>query len=122
VAATAEPIRILLADQHALFREALRTGLENEGDLQVVAQARNGREAVLEADRTLPHVAIVDADLPEGEAVATIAEVKERVPRCGVLVLGADEDARRLMSEIAVEGAPVPGSLTCPATTEAISG
>ena len=90
-----EPIRILLADQHALFREALRTGLENEGDLKVVAQARTGQEAVVEADRTVPHVAIVDADL--GDSAPTIAELKERLPRCGVLVLGADEDSRRLV-------------------------
>jgi len=92
-----EPIRILLADQHALFREALRTGLENEEDLRVVAQAKSGPEAVSEADRTVPHVAIRDADLPSGDAAPTIAELKERVPRCGVLVLGADEDSRRLV-------------------------
>ena len=94
---TIDPIRILLADQHALFREALRTGLENEQDLRVVSQARTGAEAVTEADRTIPHVAIVDADLPAGDAAATIAEIKERLPRCGVLVLGADEDSRRLV-------------------------
>jgi two-component system NarL family response regulator len=94
---TTEPIRILLADQHALFREALRTGLENEADLRVVAQARTGTEAVIEADRTVPHVAIVDADLPAGDAGPTIAELKERLPRCGVLVLGTDEDSRRLV-------------------------
>jgi DNA-binding NarL/FixJ family response regulator len=94
---TVEPIRILLADQHALFREALRTGLENEGDLRVVAQARSGPETVSEADRTVPHVAIVDADLPAGEAAPTIAELKERLPRCGVLALGANDDPRRLV-------------------------
>ncbi len=97
MAAIVQPIRILLADPHALFREAVRTGLENEHDLRVVAQARTGPEAVIEADRTVPHVAIVDADLPAGDAVPTIAEIKERLPRCGVLVLGADEDARRLV-------------------------
>jgi two-component system NarL family response regulator len=95
--ATAEPIRILLADQHALFREALRTGLENEQDLRVVAQARTGDEAVTEADRTVPHVAIVDAEIPATDAVTTIAELRERVPRCGILALGADDDARALV-------------------------
>ena len=92
-----EPIRILLADQHALFREALRTGLENERDLRVVAQARTGAEAMVEADRTVPHVAIVDAEIPAHDAVVTIAGIKERVPRCAVLALGADEDPRRLV-------------------------
>lgn len=92
-----EPIRILLADQHALFREALRTGLENEPDLVVVAQARTGPEAVAEADRHTPHVAIVDADLPVTDGARTTALLKEHAPGCGVLVLGVDEDCGRLV-------------------------
>jgi two-component system NarL family response regulator len=92
-----EPIRILLADQHALFREAVRTGLENEGDLHVVAQARTGPEAVEEAERTLPDVAIVDGDLPVTDAPRTTGILLERVPHIRVLVLGLDEDWRRLV-------------------------
>ena len=92
-----EPIRILLADQHALFREAVRTGLENEGDLHVVAQARTGPEAVEEAERTLPDVAIVDGDLPVTDASRTTGILLERVPHIRVLVLGLDEDWRRLV-------------------------
>src|ERR1041385_7653598 len=57
-------IRILLADQQALFREALRTGLESEHDLNVVGEARSGPEAVVEAERTSPDVAILDIGLP----------------------------------------------------------
>jgi two-component system NarL family response regulator len=92
-----EPIRILLADQHALFREALRTGLENEPDLRVVAEARNGPEAVAEAERTSPHIAIVDVDLPVDDGVRTTARIKERTASCGVLALGVDDDSRRLV-------------------------
>jgi len=91
------PIRILLADQHALFREALRTGLEAKPDLQVVGEARNGPEAVAEAERTLPHVAVIDADLPITDGARTTALIKERAPRCGVLVLGNSEDFRGLV-------------------------
>ncbi|MGZ4131506.1 MAG: LuxR C-terminal-related transcriptional regulator [Actinomycetota bacterium] len=92
-----EPIRILLADQHALFREAVRTGLENEGDLHVVAQARTGPEAIEEAERSLPDVAIVDVDLPVTDAARTTGILLERVPHLRVLVLGLDEDWRRLV-------------------------
>lgn len=91
------PIRILLADQHGLFREALRTGLESESDLRVVGEARNGPEAVAEIERTVPHVAIVDMDLPVTDAAGTTAAIKERTPSCRVLVLGATEDYRRLV-------------------------
>jgi DNA-binding NarL/FixJ family response regulator len=95
--AEGEPIRILLADQHALFREAVRTRLESEADLRVVAEARNGPEAVAEAERTLPHVAILDVDLPITDGVRSTAEIRDRLPQCRVLVLGSNEDYRRLV-------------------------
>ncbi|HWL91143.1 MAG TPA: response regulator transcription factor [Actinomycetota bacterium] len=91
------PIRILVADQHGLFREALRTGLETEQDLVVVAEARNGPEAVAEIERTVPHVAIVDMDLPVTDAASTTRLIKERTNSCRVLILGGTEDYRRLV-------------------------
>lgn len=90
------PIRILLADQHGLFREALRTGLESEEDLRVVAEARTGPEAVVEVERSIPNVAIVDMDLPITDAAGTTASIIDRLPSCRVLVLGATYDVQRL--------------------------
>jgi DNA-binding NarL/FixJ family response regulator len=95
-------IRILLADRQSLFREAIRTGLEAEADLRVVGEARDGREAVREAERTSPDVAIVDIALPSGPR--TCARIRERVPRCRVLVLATDEDYQSLI-EVLDEGA-----------------
>ncbi len=92
-----EAIRILLADQHALFREAVRTGLESQADIQVVGEARNGPEAVAEAKRTLPHVAVIDIDLPITDGVRTTSLIRERAPDCRVLVLGTSEDYRSLI-------------------------
>jgi DNA-binding NarL/FixJ family response regulator len=90
------PIRILLADPHGLFREALRTGLESEQDLRVVGEARDGPEAVAEIERTVPNVAIVEMDLPITDAAGTTTLIKDRTPSCRVLVLGDTEDCRRL--------------------------
>jgi DNA-binding NarL/FixJ family response regulator len=72
------PIRILLADQHALFREAMRTVLDAEEDLTVVAEARNAPEVVSEAPRTT-------------------SIIKDRVPDCRVLVLSSRDDYRALI-------------------------
>jgi DNA-binding NarL/FixJ family response regulator len=94
---TPASIRVLLADRHALFREAVRTVLESEAEINVVAEARNGLEAVSEAERTLPHVAILDVDLPMSDGSQTTAAIKASVPRCQVLVLSAREDYRSLM-------------------------
>jgi two-component system, NarL family, response regulator LiaR len=90
-----DSVRILLADRHALFREAMRTVLETEPDLRVVAEARSGLEALAEAERTLPNVVILDIDLPMSDG-RTTSMIKERVPDCRVLVLSAKEDYRSL--------------------------
>lgn len=95
-------IRILLADRQSLFREAIRTGLEAEADLRVVGEARDGPEAIEQAERTSPDVAIVDITLPSGPRVC--ARIRERVPRCRILVLATDEDNQSLI-EVLDEGA-----------------
>ena len=91
------PIRILLADQHALFREAMRTVLDSEEDLSVVAEARNASEAISETERTLPHLVILDSDLPMSEEPQTTSVIKERMPDCHVLVFSSREDYRALI-------------------------
>ncbi len=98
-----EAIRILLADRQSLFREAIRTGLEAEADLRVVGEARDGPEAVSEAARTSPDVAIVDLTLPGGPR--TCAHVRESVPRCRVLVLGTTDEDYRSLIDVLDEGA-----------------
>ena len=97
-------IRILLADQQALFREAVRTGLDGEYDLHVVGEARSGPEAVVEAERTSPDVAILDIGLPVMNGCRTAAHIRERVPNCHALVLGTNEDYRSLI-EVLESGA-----------------
>jgi two-component system NarL family response regulator len=85
-------LRLLIADEQALFREALRAVLEAETDLRVVADVRDGLRAVAEADRTRPDVALLHAALPSCDGISAIALIKERVPDCKVLVLTDEED------------------------------
>lgn len=92
-----DPIRVLLADQHALFREAVRSVFESEADLKVVAEASNGLEALDQAERALPNVAVLDIDLPMADGAQTTSQIRERTPDCRVLVLSAQEDYRRLI-------------------------
>lgn len=92
-----EVVTILFADTYSLFREAVKAVLDNEPDLHLVAQARDGRQAVEEAERVRPHVALLDADLPNGDGVRATALIKERVPDCKVVVLANDEDTSVLV-------------------------
>ena len=94
--ATRPPIRILLADEKSLFREAVRAVLGSEDDLEVVAEARDGLSAVAEAERHRPDVAILDAHLPNCDGVRATGLIAERVPDCRVLVVNGDTDERAL--------------------------
>ena len=98
---TPGPIRVLLADQYALFREAARAIFDAEPDLFVVAEAGTGFQAVEEAGRTEPDVAILHAGLEACDAIQAIGLLHERVPGCRMLILAAEEDHGTL--EAAVE-------------------
>jgi DNA-binding NarL/FixJ family response regulator len=102
-------IRILLADAHSLFREALATALGKEADLRVVGEARDGLQAVDEAIRARPDVALLEEDLPNCEGVRATRLIGERVPDCRVILLAAEENQDTLAA--AVE-AGVSGYLT----------
>jgi DNA-binding NarL/FixJ family response regulator len=78
------PIRILLADDHIMVREGTRKILEREPDLQVVAEAGNGREAIMLTEREHPDVAIVDISMPvlNGIEATKGSSASRRAQRC----------------------------------------
>jgi two-component system, NarL family, response regulator LiaR len=93
-------VRVLLADGHSLFREALVETLENDGRLKVVADARDGWGAVREAVRTEPDVAVLDADLSDCDGFQATRRIRERVPDCRVLLVAAEENEGTLAAAI----------------------
>jgi DNA-binding NarL/FixJ family response regulator len=66
-----EPIRVLIADDHRLFREALRSVLERERECEVVGEAASGEEALALTLRTRPQVVLLDVGMP-GMAASTL--------------------------------------------------
>jgi two-component system NarL family response regulator len=92
-----DPTRILLADEQALFREAVRGALEGEADMEVVADVRDGLAAVAEAERIRPDVAVLDAALPRCDGLKAAAMIRDRVHDCRILILSDDEDTSTLV-------------------------
>jgi DNA-binding NarL/FixJ family response regulator len=90
------PIRLLLADQHSLFRQALREIFDRETDLQVVADAGTEKETLTEVQRTTPDVVLVDAGLLGPNSTDTIERIKDLGPECRVVVLSSVEDGETL--------------------------
>jgi DNA-binding NarL/FixJ family response regulator len=81
------PVSVMLADDHAVVRDGLRALLESGNDLQVVAVAGNGREAVAEAIRLRPDIVIMDIAMPELDGVEATRRIVERCPETRVLIL-----------------------------------
>ncbi|MFI0355926.1 response regulator [Actinomadura sp. 9N407] len=83
----AAPIRILLADDHALVRRGIRLILDNEPDLQVVAEAGDGAEAVELARATRPDLAILDVAMPRLTGLQAARELARVQPELRILIL-----------------------------------
>ncbi len=97
---TQRQVRVLIADEHSLFREAMRTVLNSEADLRVIADAADGNDAVALAERTHPDVALVSADLPSGDGIRVTQGIRELVPDCRVLILTQTEDPGMLLKAL----------------------
>ena len=89
-------VRIVLAAEHTLFRQALGSYIEGDAAFSLVAEAEDGVQAVLETERTKPDVVIVDAYMPYCTGLRATSMIKDRVPHCRVIVVG-DEDLDTLI-------------------------
>lgn len=86
------PIRVLLVDDQALFREGLRTLLSVQADMEVVGEAGNGEEALSVARSLSPDVALMDLRMPVLDGVAATKRLRVDVPSCRVIVLTTFDD------------------------------
>ncbi|HEY98345.1 MAG TPA: response regulator transcription factor [Dehalococcoidia bacterium] len=93
-----DKIKILIADDHAVVREGTRQILEEEPDLQVVAQAADGEEAVNLADRFKPDLAIIDISMPKVDGIEATRRIKAAYPAMAVLILTAYDDDQFVFS------------------------
>lgn len=86
-------IRVLLADDHAVVRQGFRLILSSQPDIEVLAEAGNGREAVELATRLKPDVAVVDVSMPELNGIEATRRIVESSPHTRVLALSMHKDA-----------------------------
>jgi len=91
-------IRVLLADDHALVREGTRRLLEVESDLEVVAEAASGEEAIKAAMKFHPNIALMDIAMPGIGGIEATRTIKVHCPETAVLVLSAYDDEPYLLA------------------------
>lgn len=97
---TGHRIRILVADDHALLRQALRMMLESQEGLEVVGEATNGRDAVDCAEQMMPDVVLMDMVMPGLNGIDATRQILKRSPSTKVLILTAYLEDERLLQAL----------------------
>jgi len=92
------PIKVVIADDHALFRDGLRKILSLENDILVVGEAANGDEVAKVIERTHPHILLLDLKMPKGDVVQNLLDVGARSPTTKVMILTAFSDDENVLN------------------------
>ena len=97
---TTQPIRVLIAEDHLIARVGVGTIVETQADMQVVAEAANGAEAVQLHERHRPDVTLMDIRMPVMGGVEAMRAIRERAPAARFIALSTysgDEEIRRAL-------------------------
>lgn len=93
-------IKVLLADDHSIVRAGLRSLIEEIGDMEVVVEASDGQEAIREALRVKPDVAVVDISMPGMDGLEVINQLHGSMPDLPILVLTMHEEEQYVVRSI----------------------
>jgi two-component system, NarL family, response regulator DegU len=92
------PIKVVIADDHTLFREGMRRILALEKDMLVVGEASRGDEVTKVVERAKPDILLLDLKMPKGDVVQTLLEVHEKNPATKVLILTAYSEDENILN------------------------
>ncbi|KMY65574.1 LuxR family transcriptional regulator [Desulfocarbo indianensis] len=93
-------IRVLLADDHSIVRAGLRSLIEETGEMEVVVEAADGREAIREAGRVTLDVAVIDISMPGMDGLEVISQLHASQPDLPILVLTMHEEEQYVVRSI----------------------
>ena len=93
-------IRVLIADDHAVVRQGLRTFLDLQDDIEVVGEAADGASALAAAESLRPDVVLVDLVMPGVDGIEAIRGLRERVPEARAIVLSSFIDDEKLFPAV----------------------
>jgi len=92
--------RVLIADDHAVVRQGLRTFLEVQDDIEVVGEAADGEEAVALVQTLLPEVVVMDLVMPRLDGVEAIRRIRENTPSTKVIVLTSFAEDEKVFAAV----------------------
>lgn len=95
-------IRVLLVDDHPLFRQGVAYTLSREPDITVAGEAASGKQALSLARSLVPDVVLLDITMPAGDGLTTAAQLSQEVPSAHIIMLTASEDGDDLVTAMKV--------------------
>ncbi len=95
-----EPMRVLVVDDHALYRRGLEMVLMAEGDIDIVGEAGDGLDAVRQAERLKPDVVLLDLRMPRSSGLEACAEIKRVSPGSRIVVLTVSDEESDLFDAV----------------------
>jgi len=93
-------IKILLADDHSIVRAGLRRIVEESGDMEVIAEAADGREAIQKVHKKVPDVAVIDISMPDLDGLEVVSQLRTYYPKLPILILTMHEEGQYVVRAI----------------------
>ncbi len=95
-----DAVRVLIVDDHAVFRRGIQQILEAEDDIEVVGEASDGEEGLLKAEETMPDVVLMDVKMPNRSGIEAARAMKETNPNAKILMLTVSDEESDLYEAI----------------------
>jgi len=95
-----EKLRVMVVDDHALFRRGLEMVLQQEPDIELVGEASDGAEAVEVAQETMPDVVLMDVRMPKRSGIEAAGQIRDLLPHCKILMLTISDEEGDLYDAI----------------------
>jgi len=93
-------IKVLLADDHSIVRAGLRRIVEESGQMEVIAEAADGREAIDQVHKALPDVAVIDISMPGLDGLEVVSQLRVHYPELPILILTMHEEGQYVVRAI----------------------
>jgi two-component system NarL family response regulator len=95
-----QPTKVLIVDDHALFRQGVRNAIDRDKEFEVVGEAEDGREALAKARELKPDVILMDINMPHGDGLEAVSAIKRELPDLRIIMLTVHDEDKNLFEAL----------------------
>jgi DNA-binding NarL/FixJ family response regulator len=93
-------VKVLIVDDHVLFRRGVRSAIEHENDIEIVGEAEDGREALAQAIKLEPDLVLMDISMPHCSGLEAVSAIKRELPHVRIIMLTVHDEDENLFQAI----------------------